>query len=176
MMGWSPDATYQVSWKLVHWFRKKIPRGFTIYGHDVHHGHVTKMQCTNFYSPYPNRFYIKFGQVVSEEMFENVNGRSKDEALPGRLGNRGKFRGTGERMHNFEGNRRAKTIFVNGEHKKTNFRFFGNRGTSQFVSGEQIPPGRASRMAYAGPWVYYKFTWCGSPELIKSSVNVDMPV
>ena len=29
------------------------------------------------------------------------------------------------------------TILGNREHKKTNFRFLGNRGTSQFISGEQ---------------------------------------
>ena len=38
------------------------------------------------------------------------------------------MRGTGEQRPNFEGNR---------EHKKTNFRFLGNRGASQFFSGEQ---------------------------------------
>ena len=50
-------------------------------------------------------------------------------------------------MSNFEGNRGTKTILGNGKHKKTNFRFLGNRGTSQFISGEQgnrYPPGRAS--------------------------------
>ena len=37
------------------------------------------------------------------------------------------------------------TILGNREHKKTNFRFLGNGGTSQFISGEQVtPPGRAS--------------------------------
>ena len=62
------------------------------------------------------------------------------EALPGVLGNRGKmvlFQGTGEQRSNFEGNRGTKTILGNREHKKTNFRFLGNRGTSQFISGEQ---------------------------------------
>ena len=33
--------------------------------------------------------------------------------------------------------RGTKTILGNREHKKTNFRFLGNRGTSQFISGEQ---------------------------------------
>ena len=52
-------------------------------------------------------------------------------------------------MPNLEGNRGTKTILGNREHKKTNFRFLGNRGTSQFISGEQgnmypPPPGRAS--------------------------------
>ena len=61
------------------------------------------------------------------------------------------FRGTGEQMSNFEGNRGTKTILENREHKKTNFRFLGNRGTSQFISGEQgirYPPGRASMMLF----------------------------
>ena len=40
-------------------------------------------------------------------------------------------------MPNLEGNRGTKTILGNREHKKTNFRFLGNRGTSQFISGEQ---------------------------------------
>ena len=67
-------------------------------------------------------------------------GNTKCEALPGVLGNRGKgylFRGTGEQRSNFEGNRGTKTILGNMKHKKTNFRFLGNRGTSQFISGEQ---------------------------------------
>ena len=53
-------------------------------------------------------------------------------------------------MPHFEGNRGTKTILGNREHKKTNFRFLGNRGTSQFISGEQgnrYPPGRASILA-----------------------------
>ena len=57
-----------------------------------------------------------------------MNGRSKDEGLPGGFGNRGKFRGTGERIHNFAGNRRARSIIVNREHKKTNFRLFFEQG------------------------------------------------
>ena len=36
---------------------------------------------------------------------------------------------------NFEGNRGIKTIMGNRENKKTIFRFWGNRGTSQFISG-----------------------------------------
>ena len=52
-------------------------------------------------------------------------------------------------MPNFERNRGTKTIFGNWEHKKTNIRFSENRGTSQFLSGEQgnrYPPGRASQL------------------------------
>ena len=73
---------------------------------------------------------------------------------PRGLGEQGKqgiyFRGTWEQRPSFEGNRGTKTILGNREHKKTNFRFLGNRGTSQFISGEQgnryppPPPGRAS--------------------------------
>ena len=36
--------------------------------------------------------------------------------------------------------RGTKTILGNREHKKIHFRFLGNRGTSQFISGEQVPP------------------------------------
>ena len=61
--------------------------------------------------------------------------RITSEALPGVLGNRAKG-------YLFQGNkgqilRGTKTILENREHKKTNFRFLGNRGTSQFISGEQ---------------------------------------
>ena len=70
------------------------------------------------------------------------------EALPGvfeKQGKQGIF--SGEQRPNFKGNRGTKTILGNREHKKTNFRFLGNRVTSQFISGEQgskYPPGRAS--------------------------------
>ena len=47
------------------------------------------------------------------------------------------FRGTEEHRLNFEGNRGTKTILGNREHTKTNFRFWGNMGASQFISGEQ---------------------------------------
>ena len=76
------------------------------------------------------------------------------EALPGVLGNRKPgiyFRGTREQRPSFEGNRGTKTILGNREHKKTNFRFLGNRGTSQFISGEQgnrYPPPPPERASY----------------------------
>ena len=47
------------------------------------------------------------------------------------------FRGTGKQRPNFEGNRVTNTILGKSDHKKTNFRFLGNRGTSQFISEEQ---------------------------------------
>ena len=69
------------------------------------------------------------------------------------------FGGTGETGHlfqgnrgtkaSFEGNRGTKTILGNREHKKITFRFWGNWGTSQFISGEQgnrYPTGRASEI------------------------------
>ena len=65
--------------------------------------------------------------------------RSKLRPFEG-FGEQGKggiyFRGTGEQRPNVEGNRGTKTILGNREHKKTNFRL-GNRGTCQFISGEQ---------------------------------------
>ena len=49
------------------------------------------------------------------------------------------LRGTGEQMPNFERNslQGNKYNIGNMEHKTTNIRFWGNRGTSQFISGEQ---------------------------------------
>ena len=68
-----------------------------------------------------------------------VKERSRCGPLRG-LGEHGKrgiyFRGTGEQIPNFEGNRGTKTILGNREHKKT-FRFLGNRGICQFIEGEQ---------------------------------------
>ena len=45
--------------------------------------------------------------------------------------------------------RGTKTILGNREHKKTNFRFLGNRGTSQFISGEQ-----GNRYPLGGPLIW----------------------
>ena len=51
-------------------FRENRPAGsgvdnflrvFTIYGRGGHLGHVTQKPRTNFRSPYPRRFHIKFG-------------------------------------------------------------------------------------------------------------------
>ena len=46
------------------------------------------------------------------------------------------FRGAGKQRPSFEGNMTTKTIFGKREDKKTNFRFLGNRGTNQFISGD----------------------------------------
>ena len=62
------------------------------------------------------------------------------------------FWGTGETGDLFQGNkgqilRGTKTILGNREHKKTYFRYWGNRGTSQFfqgIKGTGTSPGRAS--------------------------------
>ena len=40
---------------------EKILKGFTIYGHGGHLGHVTQMPRTSFRSPYLRRLHIKFG-------------------------------------------------------------------------------------------------------------------
>ena len=69
------------------------------------------------------------------------------EALPGLLGNMGKwylFQGKREQRPNIEG---IKTTFGNREHKKN--RFLGNRRTSHFISGEQDTryPVRASSIS-----------------------------
>ena len=40
---------------------KKIFKGFTIYGHGAHVGHVTQLICINFHSHSPSRFHINFG-------------------------------------------------------------------------------------------------------------------
>ena len=50
------------------------------------------------------------------------------------------FRGTGKQRPNSEGNRGTKTELGNREQKKTIFCFSGNRDTSQFITGEQVPP------------------------------------
>ena len=95
-----------------------------------------------------------FTILRSKIMFTSLSKPVKSEALPGFLGKEGNkgiyFRETGEQRPNFEGNRGTKTIFGNRKHKKTHFRFLGNMGTSQFISGEQgnkypPPPRRASK-------------------------------
>ena len=67
----------------------------------------------------------------------NVFFSTKNVQLPVRACALSYFRGTGEQMSNFKGNRGTKTIMGNRDHKKTNFRFLGNRGTSQFITAEQ---------------------------------------
>ena len=73
------------------------------------------------------------------------------ETLPGVLGNRGKAFTSVEGGNKCQIFRGTNTTLGNREHKKTNFRFFGNRKTSQFIAGEQgnrYPPGRASELVY----------------------------
>ena len=86
-------------------------------------------------------------QVLTIFYFKNTKQVYIDEALPWVLENRGNRAfisgGIGNKGKILRG---TKTIFGNREHKKTNFRFLGKRGTSQFISGEQgnrYPPRRA---------------------------------
>ena len=48
-------------------------KGFTVYGHGGHLGHVTQMPRTNFRSSYLRRLHIKFGligqAVLEKKMF-----------------------------------------------------------------------------------------------------------
>ena len=94
----------------------------------------------------------------------------------GEQGKRGiYFRGTGEQRSNFEGNRGTKTILGNREHKKTKFRFLGNRGTSQFISGEQgnrYPLGRPqNRNKFEIHW--FQVIWhCSDTSIYLQSENV----
>ena len=42
--------------------------------------------------------------------------------------------------HLFQGIMGTKAILGTGNIRKTHLQFWGNRGTSQFISGEQVPP------------------------------------
>ena len=56
------------------------------------------------------------------------------------MGNRGKghlFQGNGGANATFLGEQGTNTILGNREHKQSNFHFFWNRTTHQFISGEQ---------------------------------------
>ena len=60
---------------------KKILKVLIIYGHGGHLGNVTWTNYIYFHSPFPRRLHINLaliGQAVSEETFENVNGRTTD--------------------------------------------------------------------------------------------------
>ena len=74
-------------------------------------------------------------EVGSEDYKSGIVGPAQGFCETGQKGI--SFRGTGDQRPNFEGNREKKKILGNREHKKTNFRFLGNRETSQFISGEQ---------------------------------------
>ena len=57
-----PNASYQATRSLAFWFwRRRILKGFTIYGRGGHLGHVTQTPRTNFRSPIPLRLHKKFG-------------------------------------------------------------------------------------------------------------------
>ena len=55
------DASCQVSRSLDFWFwRRRFFKVFTIYGRGGHFGHVTWTIYTNFLSPFPEMFHMKF--------------------------------------------------------------------------------------------------------------------
>ena len=57
-----PNAAYKRSRSSAFWFQsRRIFHVFTIYGHGGHLGHVTWTIWTNFRSPIPLRFHMKFG-------------------------------------------------------------------------------------------------------------------
>ena len=50
--GLVPDSTYQVSWKSLHWLRRRrYFKSFTIYGHSSHLDHVINIMIMNFHFP-----------------------------------------------------------------------------------------------------------------------------
>ena len=73
-------AKFQYHRALVLW--KKHLRGFAIYGHDGHLGHLTWPIYINFRPPFPRLLHIKFSfdcQVVSEKkIFENGRRRTTE--------------------------------------------------------------------------------------------------
>ena len=87
------------------------------------------------------------GLIWIQTVFENV----KRERETGACRNRGKRAFISgeqwEQRPNFEGNMGTKPLLGNRGHKRRNIRFLWYSGTRQFISGEQIPPGRASIIA-----------------------------
>ena len=56
-----PDATCKVSQPLVNWFwRRRVLKAFTIYGHGGHNGHVTWTVWTYFCFCQPWGLYMKY--------------------------------------------------------------------------------------------------------------------
>ena len=55
---------YQVSLKSVNWFQRRFFKGFTIYGHGGHLGHVTSIMSSNFHVLVPESFLTKFGSKL----------------------------------------------------------------------------------------------------------------
>ena len=41
--------------------KRRVLKGFTIYGHSSHLGHVTQIPRSNFRSPAPGKLHMKFG-------------------------------------------------------------------------------------------------------------------
>ena len=67
-----PDATYQVSCKSACRFRRiRFLKGFTIYGHGGHLGHVTSIMSSDFHFLVPESFHknlVQIGIIVSEKI------------------------------------------------------------------------------------------------------------
>ena len=56
------NAIYKVSRSSVYWFwKRRLFKVFTIYGHGGHVGHVTQLICINFQSYSPSSFHMNFG-------------------------------------------------------------------------------------------------------------------
>ena len=72
MMGLSPDATYQVSWKSACRFRRRrFSKVFTIYGRGDHLGHVTKIMSSDLHYLVPENLLTKFGSELHSSFLEN---------------------------------------------------------------------------------------------------------
>ena len=87
----------------------------------------------------------------------------------GEQGNKGiYFRGTEEQRLNFEGNRGTKIILGNREHRKSNFRYLGNKGTG-------TPPGGPLQYLWTGKLMhicdaFWDFGACGGTTSSAESV------
>ena len=72
MMGWSPrcfiPSFVEIGPPVP---EKKILRGFTIYGHGGHLGHVTSIMLSDFHFLVPENFHTKFGSDRHSSFLEN---------------------------------------------------------------------------------------------------------
>ena len=72
MMGWSPRCYIQSFMKIgLPVLEKKIFKGFTIYGHGGHIGHVTRIMLANFHFLVPESFHTKFSPEWPSSFLEN---------------------------------------------------------------------------------------------------------
>ena len=72
MMGWSPQcyipSFVEIGLPVP---EKKIFKGFTIYGHDSHLGHVTSIMSSDFHFLVPESFHKKIGSDRPGSFCEN---------------------------------------------------------------------------------------------------------